>query len=374
MTLKLKGLKKDELLSLELREVFESYGFIHYKMSKFEDYAFYMDNKNFLKTEQIIAFSDKTGKLLALKPDITLSIAKNSQATADINEKLYYNESVYRYAKHNKEYKEVQQMGLEVMGNIDDYQTLEIITLSLKSLENISKDFVLDLSHMGLIAGLFELLNITSDTAKDKLLDCLISKNTHDLIKIASSYGVNNEGLKYLQGVLSCPTNLKDAIAFWSGMAKNNTLKDAIDDLSRLYNNLKESKYIANIRLDISIVNDTSYYNNIIFQGYIKNIPFVVLSGGRYDLLMQKFGRDINAMGFALTLDELSRYFPLKKDKNTAVAVVYNDKTDVKTLTKVIELEQEKGFMVTAFTNKPSVDNYGKIIDLTDGKTEGLYV
>ncbi len=364
MTLKLAGLKKDELLSLELRELFESYGFVHYKMSRFEEYSFYMDNKNFLKTEQIIAFTDKTGKLLALKPDITLSIAKNSQASAEINEKLYYNESVYRYAKHNKEYKEVQQMGLEVMGNIDDYQSLEIIVLSLKSLQKISNNFVLDLSHMGLISGLFELLNITADSAQAKLLECLVAKSSHDLIKIATKYGVNNQGITLLKSVLDCSTNLSKAISFWKGIAKNDTLISAVGDLERLYTNLKQTPYIDNIRLDISIVNDTNYYNNIIFQGYIKDIPFAVLSGGRYDLLMQKFGRDINAMGFALTLDELSRYFPVKRDKNTTVAVIYDQNTDVKTLTTTIENEQKSGSMVTALKVLPDNNSFGKIINL----------
>lgn len=365
MTLKLNGLKKDELLGLQLREIFESYGFIHYKMSKFEEYAFYMDNKNFLKTEQIIAFTDKTGKLLALKPDITLSIAKNSQATADINEKLYYNESVYRYAKHNKQYKEVQQMGLEVMGNIDDYQTLEIISLCLQSLAVISSDFALDISHMGLLFGLFELLNITSDTAKEKFLECIVSKNTHDLMATATFYGVNKNGIDILESVLSCPTSMKDAIAFWSQLAKNHTLKSAVEDLTTLYNNLIDNKYLDNIKLDISIVNDTNYYNNIIFQGYIKNVPFVVLSGGRYDLLMQKFGRDISAIGFALTLDELSRYFPLQRDINTAVAIIYNELTDVKLISKTIEIQQQKGLAVTALKRQPKEGTYGKIIDLT---------
>lgn len=373
MTLKLNGLKKDELLSLELRELFESYGFVHYKMSKFEEYSFYMDNKNFLKSEQIIAFTDKAGKLLALKPDITLSIAKNSQASADVNEKLYYNESVYRYAKHNKEYREVQQMGLEVMGNIDDYQTLEIILLSLKSLQKISDNFVLDISHMGLIAGLFELLDITSDTAKDSILECLVTKNSHDLIKIATKCGVKSEGISLLKSVLDSPTNVAKAIAFWQSIAQNDTLKAAVNDLEKLYTNLIITPYIANIRVDISIVNDTNYYNNIIFQGYIKDVPFAVLSGGRYDLLMQKFGRDINAMGFALTLDELSRYFPLQRDKNATVAVLYDSTTDIKKLNKVIENEQALGGMVTALSTLPLTTNFGKIINLTS-KAEGNYV
>ncbi len=374
MNLELKGLKKDEIVGLKLRKLFESYGYAQYKMSKFEEYSFYMDNKSFLKSEQIIAFSDKSGRLMALKPDITLSIAKNSRAKEGISEKLYYNESVYRYAKHSKEYKEFQQMGLEFMGEIDDYQTLEIVTLALKSLEVISEDFVLDLSHMGLIAGLFELINITSDTEKENLLACIVGKNSHDLEKTAASYSISKQNISLLKDVLACPNSLTEAIDFWKKIAKNDTLICAVDDLVRLCNNFATSNYLKKLRLDISIVNDTNYYNNLIFQGYIKNLPFMVLSGGRYDPLLYKFGRNINAMGFALSIDELSRYFPLQKDKNEAVAVVYDASTNTNVLRDAIEKQRAKGLKVTALRGAPSYDNFGKVIDLTNGFTEEDYV
>ena len=374
MNLELKGLKKDEIVSLKLRKLFESYGYAQYKMSKFEEYSFYMDNKNFLKSEQIIAFSDKSGRLMALKPDITLSIAKNSRASEGTSEKLYYNESVYRYAKHSKEYKEFQQMGLEFMGKIDDYQTLEIITLALKSLEAISEDFVLDLSHMGLIAGLFELINITSDTEKENLLSCIVGKNSHDLEKTAASYNISETNIALLKDVLACPNTLNEAIYFWKGVAKNDTLKCAVDDIVRLCNSFNGSSYLQKLRLDISIVNDTNYYNNLIFQGYIKNLPFMVLSGGRYDPLLHKFGRNINAMGFALSIDELSRYFPLNKDKNEASAVVYDTSTDINVLCDIIEGQRAKGYKVTAITGNPNLENFGKVIYLTNGLAEEQYV
>ncbi len=370
MNLELNGLKKDEIVSLKLRKLFESYGYVQYKMSKFEEYSFYMDNKNFLKSEQIIAFSDRSGRLMALKPDITLSIAKNSRASNGVNEKLYYNESVYRYAKHSKEYKEFQQMGLEFMGEIDGYQTLEIITLALKSLEVISPDFVLDISHMGLIAGLFELINVTSDVEKENLLSCIVGKNSHDLEKTAASYNISRENINLLKDVLACPNTLSDGIAFWKKAAKNDTLKSAVSDIVSLCDSFVGSDYLSKLRLDISIVNDTNYYNNLIFQGYIKNLPFSVLSGGRYDPLLHKFGRNINAMGFALSIDELSRYFPLIKDKNEAVAVIYNEKTGIKDLCKTVNSQREFGFKVTAMRGKPDEEAFGKVIYLTEGNRE----
>ena len=67
---------ESEALIYKLRELYEKYGYRLFKMSKFEEYSFYMEHKNFLTTENIISFNDLDGRLLALKPDITLAIAK----------------------------------------------------------------------------------------------------------------------------------------------------------------------------------------------------------------------------------------------------------------------------------------------------------
>ena len=79
----------------KLSQLFEAAGYKKYKMRKFEEYSLYLENKSFLTSEYVITFNDLSGKLLALKPDVTLSIVKNTKATKDSREKLYYRESVY---------------------------------------------------------------------------------------------------------------------------------------------------------------------------------------------------------------------------------------------------------------------------------------
>ena len=69
-----KALKADERFVFELRSLYRSYGYTHYRMSKFEEYDLYVRNKDFLSSSGIITFTDTNGKLMALKPDVTLSI------------------------------------------------------------------------------------------------------------------------------------------------------------------------------------------------------------------------------------------------------------------------------------------------------------
>ena len=89
-------LSREEKVSFKLRALYGKYGYTQYKMSKFEEYDLYVKNKDFLVSDNVITFTDTDGKLMALKPDVTLSIIKNSKDLCDGLTKVYYNENVYR--------------------------------------------------------------------------------------------------------------------------------------------------------------------------------------------------------------------------------------------------------------------------------------
>ena len=124
-----------------LRSLYRSRGYSQYKMSKFEEYDLYAENKSFLVSDSIITFTGSGGKLMALKPDVTLSIVKNSKDAPGQVQKLYYNENVYRPSPNIHEYKEIPQMGVEYMGDIDIYAEYEIVRLAAMSVKEIAKRF-----------------------------------------------------------------------------------------------------------------------------------------------------------------------------------------------------------------------------------------
>ena len=90
-------LENDEKAIFTLRALYQKYGYKQYKMSKFEEYDLYVRNKDFLVSENVITFTDTDGKLLALKPDVTLSIIKNTEDYRDSVQKDYYNENLLLY-------------------------------------------------------------------------------------------------------------------------------------------------------------------------------------------------------------------------------------------------------------------------------------
>ena len=79
MEFSLEHLQPKERASFALRSLYETAGCRKYHMGRFEEYSLYQENRSFLSSEQVITFTDLDGRLLALKPDVTLSIAKTAQ-------------------------------------------------------------------------------------------------------------------------------------------------------------------------------------------------------------------------------------------------------------------------------------------------------
>jgi ATP phosphoribosyltransferase regulatory subunit len=117
----LSALPKEEAATLQLSALYESFGYKKYRNTRFEEYSFYHDYQGFLAGEGVITFNSADGKLMALKPDMTLSILKNVEIHPDSLSRIYYNENVYRFQQSTREYKEIHQCGLEMIGPMDAF-------------------------------------------------------------------------------------------------------------------------------------------------------------------------------------------------------------------------------------------------------------
>ena len=133
-------MKNEERVLFALRRLYQSYGYSRFKMGKFEEYDLYVRNKDFLVSDGIITFTDTDGRLMALKPDVTLSIIKNTRQMPARTQKLYYNENVYRVSGSTRCFKEIMQTGLECIGDVDLYDLCEVISLAARSLRIIEDD------------------------------------------------------------------------------------------------------------------------------------------------------------------------------------------------------------------------------------------
>jgi ATP phosphoribosyltransferase regulatory subunit len=123
---------------------------------------------------------------------------------------------------------------------------------------------------------------------------------------------------------------------------------DVIEELERIYETVKNLGGGKNIRLDFSIVNDMNYYSGIIFQGFIEGIPTGILSGGRYDYLMQRFGKQSGAIGFAVYVDLLERFGEVKRAYDVDVLLLYDEDTDMETLARSVKTLADQNQTVRA--------------------------
>ena len=352
-----KTLKAGEIAIYKLRELYESFGYSQYKMSKFEEYDLYVRNKSFLVSDHIITFTDTDGKLMALKPDVTLSIVKNSRERAGGVSKLYYNENVYRVPRGALSFKEIMQTGLECIGEIDAYYMLEVLSLAAKSLELVCADYVLDISHVGIISSLVDEIGLSA-SGRQKIFNCVGEKNIHEIDAICQSEGKSSDAISKIKKLVALGGD-SDAML---DILKGSECEAQAIELSWLISLLKK-RYGDRIRLDFSVVDDSNYYSGIVFKGFINNIPSAVLSGGRYDKLMKKLGKDTGALGFAVYLDLIDELDNGGDDYDTDVVIVYKDGADLSSLYSLAENLRDEGKRVTVRKTMPKRLKYKKLIE-----------
>lgn len=303
-----------EKINFALRELYLSNGYSQYRMSKFEEYDFYADNKDFLISDNVITFTDTCGKLMALKPDVTLSIIKNSTDDPENIQKVFYNENVYRISKSSGSFKEIMQSGVECIGNVDEKEVCDTLKLAANSLKLISKDSVIAVCDLGIISEIIDILQLP--TEKQKLLyNAIGEKNTHEIDDICTDVQ-NSDKVEILKKLISVSGRISDVIVKIDSILENVSVSE-YTRFKNILSCLNNTEVADMLRIDFSVISDINYYNGIVFKGYIKSIPVEVLSGGQYDKLMNKLGRKSKAIGFAVCTDLLDRFEETDNCKNS---------------------------------------------------------
>ena len=130
---------------------------------------------------------------------------------------------------------------------------------------------------------------------------------------------------------------------------------------------LQKTEFASRIKIDFSVINNMSYYDGVVFKGFLNGICESVLSGGKYDPLMRRMGRRSSAIGFALYVDLLENFGLERNEYDVDVLLLYSDKTPAQeVLLKRTELV-DCGKIVSAHKAVPAKLRYREIIDLTKG-------
>ncbi|MCI8611592.1 MAG: hypothetical protein HFE66_06715 [Clostridiales bacterium] len=364
-------LREEEKYILKMRRLYELYGYKKYKMSKFEHYDLYLENKSFLSSSNILTFTDAGGTLLALKPDITLSIVKNAPESFFEPEKVYYCENVYRSTDQSSGIREILQVGIEYIGEMDTYAQAEVLALAAKSLREISSSSVIGISHMGLVTALLDQAKLEG-MARREVLRCLGEKNVHELQAVCREEAVAEKDINKLTSVAEVYGPLQASLAKLADLLADTSAGDparlAVDELAQLYQVLDAVGCGTQFVLDFSVTNDMDYYNGVTFQGFVDGIPAHVLSGGRYDTLVKKFGKQAGAIGFAIYPNLLEQFSEDTRDSDLDVLITYGSADPAAAAAEAQKLTNE-GLQVRVQKDTVSTVRYKKHVRMD--KKEG---
>lgn len=350
------NLKREERAVFALRGLYRQYGYMPYKMSRFEEYDLYVRNKDFLVSDQIITFSGDRGRLLALKPDVTLSIVKNAPDEPGVVQKVYYNENVYR------DYREILQAGLECVGDLGDYEIAEVVLLAVKSLELLGERYVLDLSHMGLIGAVLTGCGLNG-TEQQQAVEYLRRKNAHQLKALC---GKDPDAMQKLETLCACRGTAEQVLTTVESVLTTAAERQALDELRSLYRILVSSGCGNAVRIDFSVGSDLGYYSGVVFRGYLEGIPTSILSGGQYDRLPRKMGRKARAIGFAIYLDLLQQLSQPENALDVDTLILHDGTADPGTLMELSREASQKGSVLVC-RQKPEGRRWKNLIRLEKG-------
>ena len=289
-----------EKVIFALRELFLESGFTPYRMSRFEEYDLYANNKEFLISDNVITFTGAGGKLMALKPDVTLSIIKNSKDEPDNIQKIFYSENVYRYSKEAGTFKEIMQIGAETFGRVDLNVVCDNILLAAKSLKSLTYDFIVAISNLDILKYLVSKITDNADMA-EKLLSAVSKKENAFL----SQFESNTAEMAVLRELVSIHGSISDVLMPLENILNKINDSGVYQDFVNLSKTLSRCEFADKIFVDFSVTDDMKYYNGTVFKGYINSVAGATLSGGQYDKLMRKMGRRSKAVGFAIYTDKL---------------------------------------------------------------------
>ncbi len=341
-------LKPEERILFSLRALYGRYGYTPYRMRKFETYDLYAGNKDFLSSEQIIAFSDTDGTLLALKPDVTLSIVRSGRDAPGEVQKVYYQENVYRPSRQGQGYREILQTGVECIGALDEYCLSEVLEMAAESLRTIAPRAVLHISHMGLVRRLTRLAGL-GEADERRAVAALSARSAHELAAVCRDAGSTPEAADCLRRLIDLPEDLPRALDALEALP----CAEEAAVLRRVTDALRDTPDYGMLTLDVSTVNDLGYYNGLVFRGYVADVPERVIAGGQYDPLLPKLGRRGGAVGFAVYLDALERQQQGTGRLDADVLLVYPEGTPAARVAQAARRLRADGLAVCAQKTVP---------------------
>lgn len=289
------------------REVFARHGYHVVQPPMFEYYDVY--DAAVTKAENMFKFFDNNGRMLALRPDLTTSVARIA-ATKPLGELPYriaYSGSAFRNDEtfSNDRRREFSQAGIELIGNGGTDADAEVIEIAIEALLKFGvKDFQIDLGHADYYKGLAEIAGL-DPIVSDKLRANINDKDFVAIEGILDGIDIDEKLKEVFMELPKMFGGIETAVAAAKNPIIGEKSRAALENLISVYEILKGKGLDKYISTDLGMVPNLDYYTGIIVKGFAKGVAFPICSGGRYDNLTEKFGKALPATGIAIGIERV---------------------------------------------------------------------
>ncbi|EKQ53299.1 MULTISPECIES: ATP phosphoribosyltransferase regulatory subunit [unclassified Clostridium] len=336
-------------LERDIDKLFEKWGYKEVITPTLEFYETFNNNSQTLREEDMYKFFDNRGRILTLRPDMTIPIARVVETKlkdVELPIKLRYTSNVFRvHESLGGKRNEYTDCGVEFIGLKDKKSDLEVLVLALEALKKLGlNDFKLEIGNIGFFNGAFKNLEIDQEY-KEVIAQFIEDKNLKNLEDYLTGIDIKEEYKEFfnkLPWLFGDKKILEDA----KRLAFNEDLRENLEYLEQLYSQLEELGYGENVTFDLGMVPSLNYYTGIIFRGYGEGVGNTLLRGGRYDKLIYLSDTYVPAIGFSIDINSVIPNVKLNKNLNDDVyKIYYNEKNRIEAIKQSEELRNQ-GFIV----------------------------
>jgi len=297
-----------------LVELFRRRGYSEVITPEVEYYDLFVQSGNPMPQETMLKIIDRSGKIMVMRPDSTAPIARVAATRLKgmpFPQRLYYDQTVFRSGTaHRGGSSEIAQCGVEMIGAGGKNSDVEMIAMAVDALRCCGvSQFHIEVGHVDFFRSLAGRMSMPEEEA-ERMRVCIESKN----------YALLNDLLEAYQGQAACAALKRLPYLFGGAEVLDEAEQlagtcDSLAYLRLLYSELKAAGYDEFVRFDLGLVHQIDYYTGVVFRGYAEGVGSPVLSGGRYDNLVERFGRRAEATGFAVDVDAVGSCLPANVPK-----------------------------------------------------------
>ncbi len=327
----------------KLHHVIGSYGYEDIQTPTFEFFDVYSKDIGTTPSNELYKFFDKEGNTLVLRPDFTPSIARCA-AKYYLEESVpirfcYLGNTFINTSNLQGKLKEVTQIGAELINDDSIQADAEMLSMVIQCLKDTGlKNFQLSIGQVEFFKGLCAEAGLDPET-ENQLRDYISGKNYFAAENLLQSKAISEPYRTNLLKVTDMFGDIESLKACLD-LVNNDLSRNAIHRLEAIYEVLKLYGVEEYVSFDMGMLSRYHYYTGIIFKAYTYGLGDAIVTGGRYNKLIQKFGKEAAAIGFAVVVDDMLEALNrqkvalnIKEEKQT---IYYTDKNYKEQLAKAI--------------------------------------